>query len=259
MIREFDVGIAKDTVVPSKLEECYSINPGHTDHAITCERQSYYLRLCSECHAAVRKTNPVPEPVKTYSHYSALLGPAVLSSWHCKYQTYHPNVIDWYLTPHGFVRPRALATKERAGGLGKGFSTLVTETPCSTSRTLPKTISHVQRKSGWFLMLTPHDECATFFVATSAGMPGIEQGANKSSVSVLHLLYSPSTSDKPPYTELVLRQAAEDVALLENIKISGLYQLYPAGAPHPVRFQALHTVSLWIGQYSEVQFQREEC
>ncbi|KIJ12797.1 hypothetical protein PAXINDRAFT_101021 [Paxillus involutus ATCC 200175] len=44
------------------------------------------------------------------------------------------------------------------------------------------------------------------------------------------------------YTELALRQAAQDVPLLENLEITGTYDLYPGGGLHPLPFQALHTV-----------------
>ncbi|KAF8838798.1 hypothetical protein BDN67DRAFT_982290 [Paxillus ammoniavirescens] len=45
-----------------------------------------------------------------------------------------------------------------------------------------------------------------------------------------------------PYVEPVLRQAAEDVPLLENLKILCAYRLYPAGGLHPLPFWALQTV-----------------
>jgi hypothetical protein len=45
-----------------------------------------------------------------------------------------------------------------------------------------------------------------------------------------------------PYIEPVLRQAAEDVPLLEKLEILRTYRLYPAGGLHPLPFRALQTV-----------------
>ncbi|KAF9223886.1 hypothetical protein BS17DRAFT_781352 [Gyrodon lividus] len=68
-----------------------------------------------------------------------------------------------------------------------------------------------------------------------------------SSLRTLEIRYLPHVTflAKPHQVELILRQAAEDVPLLENLEISGVYRPYPAGEPHrPLPFRALHTVNL---------------
>ncbi|KAF9234920.1 hypothetical protein BU15DRAFT_65295 [Melanogaster broomeanus] len=172
-------------------------------------------------------TDPVPEPVKTYSHYSALRA-TVLSS--CKYPTYRPNFVD-YFTPNllwGRLREPVLPEHKIANDLARCEAPVLDMLWADTHSFDPGPLLSKSVQEDWVkvsaLMTETHctEEWRVFPAYAARRVRNLFCGTKRRNA-----MYPPGTSDKPPYyMGLVLRQAAEDITLLEKIKISDSYQLY---------------------------------
>ncbi|KAF8841790.1 hypothetical protein BDN67DRAFT_966680 [Paxillus ammoniavirescens] len=87
----------------------------------------------------------------------------------------------------------------------------------------------------------PHLKALEFSMYVDPG-PGTLMFPSSLRTLTIRNVARPRTSPRKSrsYIELALRQAAQDVPLLENLEITGEYDLYPG--VHPLPFQALHTV-----------------